>query len=106
MLIQNGSSIHIGRLGRLVDDYCLPQHPLNEVRKLWKQIDRSGYGCVGREALEDSRWAALFDRADANRKGYIGYWEFYGVRKSWEFITFNVWYKQEQATAQTFDSVF
>lgn len=68
---------------------------MHELRKLWKQLDRSGYGCIGKEAVDDPKWQELFNRADTTKKGYIGYWELYGVRKSWEFISFAVSWKQE-----------
>jgi len=71
----------------------IPAHP---VRKLFNQIDSSGFGYLGRSSIPDERWEVLFRRADSAFKGIIEYWDLYGARKGWEFISFSIWYQQQK----------
>lgn len=74
--------------------------PMHEIRKIFNQIDGCHSGFVGRGAIIEDRWTQLFDRADLKGKGIISYWDLFGVRKSWEMVSFVVWFGQEHVARQ------
>ena len=72
--MQNGITIDIGRFGKVLDEFCLKKVPVSDVRRVFQHIDVNKYGCLGRLAVTDEKWALVFDRADVAKRGYVGYW--------------------------------
>jgi hypothetical protein len=91
----------VSQLGRIIEQFC-PKSPTNtEVYNLFGRLDTENMGRLLRCLFNDAKWTTLFAKADYDNKGYIGYWELYRVRKSWEYINFMLWYREQNTVVSS-----